>query len=100
MSLLQRFAEVQVQCFNDTCETGLPKVDAGDASVQIILQLTFGIIGAIAVIMVMIAGFKFVTSAGNPQSAASARKTAIFALLGLAVAVSAEVIVTFFLKGL
>jgi hypothetical protein len=75
-------------------------VQADDPSVQVILQLVFGIIGALAVIVILYAGFKFVTSQGNPQEAASARKTIIYALVGLAIALSAEAIVTFVLKGL
>jgi hypothetical protein len=101
MSQLTNFAaEARVDCFRDDCPTGLPVIQADDSAVQAILQLTFGIIGALAVIMILYAGFKLVSSQGNPQEAASARKTMIYALVGLAIALSAEAIVTFVLRGL
>lgn len=101
MSALTNFAaEAKVECFRDECPTGLPIIQADDTSVQVALQLVFGVIGALAVIMLLYAGFKFVSSQGNPQEAASARKTMIYALIGLAVAVAAEAIVTFVLRGL
>lgn len=101
MSSLTNFAaEARVECFRDDCPTGLPVIQADDTAIQAILQITFGIVGALAVIMILYAGFKLVSSQGNPQEAASARKTMMYALIGLAVAVSAEAIVTFVLKGL
>ena len=98
--MLQKFADAQVDCFRDSCSTGLPTVSANETTLQIALQLAFGVIGAITVIIVMFGAFKFVTANGNPQEAANARKTILFALIGLAVCVSAELIVTFVLKGL
>lgn len=77
--------------------TGLPKVTNTNGGLTTILQITFGIIGALAVLMIVIAGFRFTTAQGNPQSAAKARRTMIYAAIGLAVALSAEVIVTFVL---
>jgi hypothetical protein len=92
---------VTVQCLGDAqCETGLPKVTTSDSNVRNALQITFGVIGAIAVIIIILAALRYVTARGNPQEAASARQTIIFALVGLVIAVSAEAIVTFVLKGL
>ncbi len=78
--------------------TGIPKVNAGSSQLNVILQIAFGIIGAIAVLIIIIAGFRFVLSEGKPDNAARARETIIYAIVGLIVSISAEVIVAFVLN--
>lgn len=51
--------------------------------------------GLVAVVMIFIGGFRFITSQGNPESAASARKTAINALIGLVIVIVATSVVSF-----
>jgi hypothetical protein len=95
MSLIH-IADAEVQCFQGTaCGTGLPKVNASQENLTIALQLAFGIIGAIAVIVIMIGAFSMVAAQGDPGKVAKARQTVIFAIIGLAIAVSAEAIVVF-----
>lgn len=77
--------------------TGLSNTSAGPTELQSILQIVFGIIGSIAVLIILIAGFKFISSSGNPESIAKARETIIYAIIGLVVAMLAEVIVSFVL---
>lgn len=58
----------------------------------------FTFIGSVgAVIMVIIGGFKYVTSSGDPQSTGSARNTIIYSLVGLVVIILARFIVLFVL---
>lgn len=105
-SLVKLFAEVAEVCKKpgvkvdengNNCLTGLPVVDASSVQLQQILQIVLGIFGAIAVLIIVIAGLKFVTSAGNPQSASKARSTILYAIIGLIVISAAEVIVSFVL---
>lgn len=49
-------------------------------------------VGIVAVFFVTIAGFRFVTSAGDPQKVERAKKTLTYALLGLAVVILSYVI--------
>ena len=94
-------AGVTTDCLGESqCETGLPKVDANSANVHTALQLFFGVIGAAAVIVIILAGLRYVTARGNPQDAAGAKQAIIYAMVGLGVALSAEAIVTFVLTGL
>jgi uncharacterized membrane protein YuzA (DUF378 family) len=72
---------------------------ASGSEVQTILSIVFTIIGAIALLIITIAGFSYITSAGDPQKAANAKNAIIYALVGLAVAISAEAIVTFVVVG-
>lgn len=53
--------------------------------------------GALAVIFVMVGGFKYITSAGDPQKAASGRQTLTYALIGLIVVVLSRILILFIL---
>jgi type IV secretory pathway VirB2 component (pilin) len=90
-----------VNCLGQaTCNTGLPTPGANSSNLHVVLQLVFGAVGAIAVIVIVLAGLRLVFSQGNPQEAATARQALIYAVVGLFVSLSAEAIVTFVLKGL
>lgn len=51
------------------------------------------LLGAVAVIMIIISGIRFATSGGSSNSVSGAKGTLIWALVGLALAVLAQVIV-------
>jgi hypothetical protein len=53
--------------------------------------------GVAAIIMVLVAGFMFITSDGDSSKVASARQTAIYALVGVVITVGAQGIVVFVL---
>lgn len=58
------------------------------------------IAGIAAVIIVLIGGFQYITSAGDPQKAASARSMILGAVVGLVIIAAAEGILTFVLSKL
>jgi cytochrome bd-type quinol oxidase subunit 2 len=66
-------------------------------TVTSIVNLLSLVVGIVAVIMIMVAGLRYVTSAGNAESAKSARNTIIYAVIGLVVVALAQVIVHFVL---
>lgn len=102
--LIIKFATAKINCqlnsggplSGPTCDTGLPVVQSDQFTV--IFQYLFGTIGAIALLIIVIAGLRFILSNGDPQNVSKARNTIIYAAVGLAIAVSAEVIVTFVLN--
>jgi heme/copper-type cytochrome/quinol oxidase subunit 2 len=95
-TIMQRVADAKVQCFQGVaCDTGLPTTKANQDTLTIAMQLTFGIIGGIAAIVIVIAALSMISAQGEPQKVTKARQTIIFAAVGLAIAVSAEAIVTF-----
>jgi hypothetical protein len=53
------------------------------------------VVGAVALLFIVIGGFKFVVSTGDPSSAAKARNTVIYAAVGLIITLSASLIVNF-----
>lgn len=97
MAITTLINHLATTCGGLQCDTGLPSVSAGSSQLQQILQIVLGIFGAVAVLMIVIAGLKYVTSAGNPQSAGKARSTILYALIGLVVIAAAEAIVSFVL---
>lgn len=53
------------------------------------------VVGIVSIIMVIVGGFKFIVSNGDANGIKSARNTVIYALVGLAVAVLAQMLVRF-----
>lgn len=79
------------------CSVGLPVVNADNSTFSSALSIVFAIIGALSVLMIVLGGTRFITSQGNPQEAAKARGTLIYAVVGLLIALAAEAIVNFVL---
>lgn len=99
--LLKLFAAEVCGELCDNNPTGLPQVNANEGQITAILQIVFGVIGVVALVIIILAGLQLTVSAGgNPEAAAKARKTIVFAALGLIIAISAELIVTFVLNKL
>ncbi len=61
------------------------------AVINILLRLA----AIIAVIMVIVGGVKITASRGNPQEIAKARETLIYSVVGLVIAISASLLITF-----
>jgi hypothetical protein len=75
---------------------GLPNQHgAGEDDITTILAIVFNIIGALAVLMIVISGLRYITSAGDPQKASQAKDGIIAALAGVAIALTARAIVAF-----
>lgn len=56
------------------------------------------IIGVAAVVVIILAGFKFITSGSNQQEVTRAREMLLYAIVGLIVAAAAQIIVNVFLN--
>jgi len=75
----------------------LPRVAGGSSPINTIVEIVFGLLGSLALLFIILAGIKLMTSKGDPQAVAKARNTIIYAALGLAITISAFTIVTFVL---
>jgi hypothetical protein len=81
---------------NDITFTGVPTGPmANEATITKLVGIVFGILGAVAVLMIVVAGFRYIVSAGDPQSTAKAKNGIIYACIGLVISIAAEVIVQF-----
>jgi type IV secretory pathway VirB2 component (pilin) len=87
----------------DACKTAivhcdsLPQTAANSGTLRKILDVVFGIVGAISVLIVVIAGFRYITAHGDPKGVAQARNAITYAVVGLLVSLLAFSIVTFVL---
>ncbi|QQS21791.1 hypothetical protein IPM09_04745 [Candidatus Saccharibacteria bacterium] len=81
---------------NDVSFTG-PKSDTG--IIKNILMPVYFWGGVIAIIVILVAGYLFVTSNGNPQQVTRARNAVIGAAVGLIVILSAFTITNIVLGG-
>lgn len=91
---LQQFAVTNPLC--DTAEDcGLPDVQASESTLNNVLDTVFFAAGALAVVFIIVGGFQYVTSAGNPDKAKKAWQTMLYAFIGLIVAISAFAITNF-----
>jgi cytochrome bd-type quinol oxidase subunit 2 len=79
-----------------TCPT-----DAGktlNETIASVINLLSAAVGVVAVFMIIFGGFRYITSAGNPESAKSARNTILYAVIGLFIVALAQIIVHFVLN--
>ena len=74
----------------------------GNLTTQIgdIVNLLIFSIGMVAVLMLIIGGFRYVFSQGNEKSVTGAKDTILYAIIGLVVAILSFAIVNFVLGGL
>ncbi len=79
------------------CNTTLPQVNADSGSLGTILTIVFGTITAIAVLVIVVQGVRYVLSYGEPEKTTQARKGIIYAVAGLIVVFLADIIVAFVL---
>lgn len=75
----------------------IPQTPAGPGTINNVLTILFTVLGALAFLMLVVAGFRYVISDGEPQKTAEIRRQIIYIAAGLVLAASADVIVTFVL---
>lgn len=99
--------DIDAQCAqapeSAVCKDRNPGSNPVSGSDGIILQVTrfvAYITGTIAVIIMIIAGIRFITSHGDPQSVTSARNTILYAVIGLIVIVLAQALVAFIINNI
>jgi len=65
-----------------------------------IIQVALGFLGVVALIVVLIGGFQYMTAGGNEEKAKKARGWIISGVIGLAIIISAYAITTFVISSL
>lgn len=98
--LLSRLAAINLDPSGNGTNIKVPKGELTQTTVGNVLHLVFGLAGAIALIIITVAGLQYVLSQGNPQSAAKAKDTIIYALVGLIICAIGYGIVSFVVRGL
>ena len=77
--------------------TGLGERDPRDIAASVI-RVILGFLGIVAVIIILLGGFKWMTAGGNEENVASAKKMLIAGVIGLVIILSAYALATFVIK--
>ena len=104
------FAPVaHAQCAADDANDPLGIDCAGDSGltrqdprilVGNIIRVVLGLLGIVALVIVLMAGFQWMTSAGNSEKVEGAKKMLLSAVIGLAIILSAYAVTDFVLRNL
>lgn len=78
--------------------SGLPN-HAPKNTINTALSIVFAITASIALLMIVIAGFRYIVAHGDPNATAQAKNTILYAIIGLLVTMVAYSIVIFVVKG-
>jgi uncharacterized membrane protein len=65
---------------------------------KLIINLLSVIIGFVAVVMIIIGGFRYITSGGSSEKVSGAKNTILYGIIGLIIVALAQVIVQFVLN--
>lgn len=96
LSLLSLFGATP---FDNALNTLPQPSNSGGNLLSTVLNIVFAMAASIAVLMVVIGGFRYIVAQGDPSSTASAKNSIIYALVGLLVVMVAYSIVTLVVKG-
>jgi hypothetical protein len=83
-----------------SCDSSTPQGANFTEIVKKIINILSVLVGAIAVIMIIFGGFRYVTSAGNDTNVSSAKNTILYAVIGLIIVALAQIIVHFVLNNI
>lgn len=78
-------------------QCGVSNVNSLFSSITSILLF---LVGAIAVVMIIVGGLKYVLSAGEAKATGDAKNTILYAVIGLVIALAAYSIINFVLGGI
>lgn len=100
VSIVNHFAATKGECgsYTGIVDTScLPHPHTAN-SIPIMLNIVFGIAAAIALLMVVIGGFRYITARGDPNGTAQARSAILYAIIGLIVTMAAYSLVFFIIR--
>lgn len=100
LGVIAIFPEVTLAAPADTIQGGVDAIGGGESqsfetSLKNIVNVLLFILGAIAVIMIIIGGVRYTTANGEASSIKAAKDTILYAVIGLIVASMAYAIVNF-----
>jgi hypothetical protein len=78
-------------------QTGLPEGGNGAVlkAIESVVEFVVGVIGSIAVLMIVVSGIMYIVSGGDQQKAETAKKILTYSVIGLVIAILAYAIVIF-----
>ena|SRR3989344_4038400 len=73
--------------------TGLPNNSSASSIILQIINIALGVAGLVAVLFLLVGGFRYITSAGNEETAEQAKKIITNAIIGIVIIILSFVIV-------
>jgi len=84
---------------NCTLETGdRAASNSLEKLIKTVINILSAVVGAVSVIMIIVGGFRYVTSGGDSNNVGAAKNTILYAIVGLVIVAVAQVIVQFVLE--
>jgi cytochrome bd-type quinol oxidase subunit 2 len=85
---------------NSNCNTGITDQDASakmNSLIGSIINIFTLVVGVVSVLMIIVGGFKYITSGGDSSNVSGAKNTILYAIIGLVIVALAQTIVRFIL---
>ncbi len=86
--------------FNTISQIHLLNVGGTSGVIISIINALLGIIGLVAVLFIIIGGFRYVAASGNPDQLQGAKNSILYGVIGLGVAILSWAIVNFVITSL
>ena len=90
----------QTSYTNSIAECNIEKDESLMPTVNTIINVILGVLGLVAVVVIILGGVQYTTSAGDPGKVKKAKDTILYGIVGLVVALLAFAIVNFVLSGI
>ena len=81
-----------IKCGTANTDAGGPSINSGIGTAVTIMTI---VVGFASVIMILLGGYRYITSAGDPNKAAAAKNTILYALIGVVLVALAQLILRF-----
>ena len=90
------YAGIWIECPEalDICDNTLLQLITRISNILLLL------VGLVAVLFIIIGGFQYITSAGNPENVSKAKNTILYAIIGIIVTLLSYAIVKFIIDAL
>ncbi len=97
MNLIEQLYAQALVCGTGANNINIPGCgkNADQSLVANIISIVSGVAGAVCLLIIVIAGLRYVISNGNPESITKSKNAIIYAAIGLVVSLSAYMIVRF-----
>ena len=82
----------------DAGQANLPQANADDTTLTTVFNFVYVTIGAIAFLLIVIAGLRYVMSQGDPAKITQSKNMILYTIIGLVIAALASTIVKYVLK--
>lgn len=82
---------------SSNCSSDTSGTDKINGIVNTVVNLFSWIVGVVAVIMIIVGGFRYITSGGDSAKVGTAKTTIIYAIIGLIIVALAQIVVKFVL---